>query len=407
MAAPWWVGGTTAVQQEDRFTPGGTIEVGDKFKITLTGEDGTTATITATATGTTVASVTADLLIAWNASTSSLKGGITASDQTTYFRLLGTAGVPFYASAATTESDDSPADLQTFVRTATTANKGPNDHNTAANWSGGAVPVAADDVTIDARGGSNSILYGLNQSAVALTSFKHYKGAPAVGTTTYALKIRATTAELGLASNDGSSPSGALCNVDFGTAAAATINVHDSYNTGSAGLQPTIVGGNHASHVLNVYGGIVGLGTLTPGQSCNFPTINVKGGTLTTGTATDWTTVNNSGGAVTLGKGSTSGTLNQYAGTTTVNGATKVGTINYEGGTVNFNARLSGDDIGTLTMNGSGTVDFSGNSDSFTIATLAIKKGGTIRLFKATQPTFTAITNDPTNGTNFNVRVAA
>src|SRR5689334_15030967 len=108
MANNTWIGGATAVAQEDRFTPCGTIEINDKFILTLYNQAGSSITITASATGTTVAQVCADLLTAWNAALLDLTkapymSGITASNQTTYFKLLRSSadGIPFTAVPST------------------------------------------------------------------------------------------------------------------------------------------------------------------------------------------------------------------------------------------------------------------------------------------------------------------
>jgi hypothetical protein len=130
-----WLGNAAAVAQVDTFTPGGTIESGDVFILTVAGERGETTAITFIATATTVANVAAGLMAAWNASTNPLCTGITATGGVTAVVLTAdTAGVPFYVVGTTTETGGGAADDQTFVKTATTANSGPYDYNTLANW---------------------------------------------------------------------------------------------------------------------------------------------------------------------------------------------------------------------------------------------------------------------------------
>lgn len=170
MANRKWNGGTTAVAQVDSFTPGGTIEVGDKFIITLTAEDGsTTQTVSADATGTSVAQVCTDVHTAVTASNQTLFAALTWADNTTNVSATAdVAGVPFYAAASTTESDDGAADAQTFARAAVTASAGPLDWNTTGNWSGATLPVDSDNVLVTES--AYSILYGLEQSDIQLAS---------------------------------------------------------------------------------------------------------------------------------------------------------------------------------------------------------------------------------------------
>jgi hypothetical protein len=202
MSSKYWVGGAASAQQIDRFTPA-TVQVGDIFTLTATGEDGSTAAVSFTAAATTVASVTAGLVAAWNASTNPLHTPITAADATTSMTLTAdVAGVPF--SVASTTTDGGGANTQTLVRSVVTASTGPKDWNTAVNWSDVTVPVSTDTVTLDGRAG-NSIIYGLNQSAVTLASFQHYESMRYdVGTNTAPLRISATICDLTRPAIDGS-----------------------------------------------------------------------------------------------------------------------------------------------------------------------------------------------------------
>jgi hypothetical protein len=406
----YWMGGnggTTATAQLTDFTPAN-VEIGDIFTLTATAEDGsTTAAVSFTATVATVANVTAGLVAAWNLSTSALHTPVTATDMTTKLRLSAdTAGVPFYVAATTT--DGGGANTQTLTKAVFIASAGPNDFNTAANHSNGAVPVSTDDYVIDGRGYSGvtyPILYGLNQSGVTLASLNHYKSSPAVGTTSYALKISATTASLSQKSNDGTSPSGTLCNINFGTN-AATVNIYDSSNTGAAGLPPTLIAGSHASNALNIYGGVVGVGLLTPGQSCNFPTVLAAGGTLTLGSGTSWTTCTNNGARLTVYKTATGSTFDSIGGTSIIFGSAKLGALVLDGGTVQYNVRVSGDDVTTLTLNG-GKLDLTGAAQSITGTNITVKLGGQIELYSATQldVSSTVWTFDFANTSNLTVAV--
>lgn len=178
--------------QVDDFTPAN-VEVDDIFTLTATAEDGTTtAAVNFTATAATVANVCQGVMTAWNNSTNSLHTPITAStDDSTVTLTADVPGVPFYV--ASTETDGGGTDNQTFTRGATTANAGPMDWNTAANWDGSggaAVPVTTDKVSINQ--GSYSIKYGLDQSAVALLSLwvgPNFKGEVGDSVNNYYLQI--------------------------------------------------------------------------------------------------------------------------------------------------------------------------------------------------------------------------
>src|ERR1051326_1057208 len=135
--------GALAVAQVDTVTVGGTIESGDIFKLIIgskTWSHSATSTSTsglATEIATALASIDTTLYpefanIPFAPSGSTVTA--TADDE----------GVPFTLTAATTESDGSAADGQTFSRAATTANAGPNTFGGTGNWSGATVLVTGD-----------------------------------------------------------------------------------------------------------------------------------------------------------------------------------------------------------------------------------------------------------------------
>jgi hypothetical protein len=172
---PYWKGGAAATTQIDHLTPGGTIEVGDLFKTTMTDENGSTTTISTPATGTSVAQVCADVQADLDASTNALFAAVTwTEDGTKVIGTADTAGVPFYCTVETTEAGGGAADAQTYVRSSGTANTGPNDFNTTGNWSDSEVPTTDDDVRVgvDDNGVAHSIKYGLNQSGQDFKSFR-------------------------------------------------------------------------------------------------------------------------------------------------------------------------------------------------------------------------------------------
>lgn len=272
MSEIWFIGTpVTPVAQVDRFTPA-IVEIGDIFTLTRTGEDGTTVAVAFTATAGTVANVTAGLTAAWNASTHLLCTPITAADVTTSMTLTAdTAGVPFAVAATTT--DGGGANTQTLTRAAVTANVGSNDWNYAPNWSGNAVPTSSDALTLDARMAS-AILYGLNQSAVTVATFRHYRGARSIGSDTAVLRLSITAGDINLPADNGAGLA-AFIRLHTGTNATA-LNI---WGVGSAinGVLGCTWKGAHASNVLNVYSGTVGIATAVPGDTATLPTLNVIG----------------------------------------------------------------------------------------------------------------------------------
>lgn len=369
MATKRWIGGATAVAQVDTLTVGGTIEAGDKFLIAVTGEDGGTYTLTVSASGTTIAGTCTDIATAWNASANPLLTPITAlAGSTTVTLTADSAGIPFVVSVSTTESDNSGADGQTFSRAATTANIGPNDWSSANNWSDYAVPVSTDTVVIDGRS-AVSILNGLNQSSVTLAKLQIVKGTLAIGSTSGPLRISATILDINTAPTDGSKPSGAsTINIDTGSN-ATTCTVYDSNTQGVNGLEPVIWKGAHASNIVRVLGGRVGIAASKPGDTATLPTLQVLGDSNTSvhvGSGATLTNVTVTGGDVLLECGAT--TVNQDGGTITTAGTGAITTV-YAGGTFTSNSTGT---ITTMTVENQGNLVLTGTLAARTITNCTV-----------------------------------
>lgn len=188
MANAKWIGGASSSSQVFDYTPAN-VGIGNIFTLTATAEDGTTTlAVNFTATDATVANVTAGIVSAWNQSTNGLATPVTAVDNTTKVTLSAdTAGIPFSIASSATGG------TATFVAASVTANSGPEDWNTVSNWEAAAVPSSSDDVRITGR---YNIRYGLDQSAVALTSLyigDEYRGSIGDESSGYFLAIDATT----------------------------------------------------------------------------------------------------------------------------------------------------------------------------------------------------------------------
>ena len=196
-----WEGGTTAVAQVDTVTLNNDTDDNETFlTVTMTAEDASTQTVVIVPSGMDETVIAAALHAALVASTDTLFAAVTWTVATSVITGTATvAGVPFTITSVAYTAGLGTATILSDGTGASVLNAGPHDWNTAANWDTAAVPVAADDVkfAVDAY----PVLYGLDQSSIALTSLRigtEYKGTiggiAASGTSTgFYLKIDATT----------------------------------------------------------------------------------------------------------------------------------------------------------------------------------------------------------------------
>jgi hypothetical protein len=382
MAAKLWRGDAPAVAQIDTLTPGGTIEVGDKFKATINGK-----TLSYSATGTTVASVTAGFVAAWNALDSTAYpefAEVTAADTGTSITLTAkTAGKPFSVTVATTESDDSAADAQTFTRAATTASSGPNHWDAAANWSPAGVPANGDEVYFE--NSDVDALYGLDQSAVTLASLNvaaSFSGSIGLPNHTGSyfeyrekhLKIGATTANIGAGEGSGSG------RLKLNTLAVqTTLNVFSTGSPAEVGLEALLWIGTHASNQMTLSRGSVGA-AVEAGQTATLATLRVGFDANQSGEAAfrggsglTLTTLEQASGTVELNAGVT--TVNKSDGTLLAN-AGNVTTLTNDGGTVYY---AGAGTLATVHVGDQATLDFTRNLRARTVTTCNLHAGGTIR----------------------------
>lgn len=193
MASVLWLGEASKVTQVDTGTISLTWAGTDTMTSTMTAEDGTTTQVVSTV----VSSATLETCI--DEHLSDLQGSslsmfkavaFTKGSTTTIVCTARAAGVPF--NLTMTETMGGGRDGR-WIRTSTTANAGPNDWGTAANWDGdspGTLPASGDDVFFTT--GSSSVLYGLNQSAINLNNLyvgKGYSGNIGDKTNGYYLQI--------------------------------------------------------------------------------------------------------------------------------------------------------------------------------------------------------------------------
>jgi hypothetical protein len=371
MANRTWIGGATAVAQVDTITVGGTVEADDVFTLTVTAEDGSTYALDVVAGSTTPATVATTIATAWNASTNPKLTPITASTNSAAVILTAdTSGVPFSVAATTTENGGGAADAQTFTRVATTANAGPNDWNTAANWREGSVPVAGDDVTIE---GSNAITYGLRQSGVALGDF--------VVSPTYSGTIGSLGKPLDIDPDLFEFAGTGKAYIDLNAAnISPRVTATASASTG-AGLYLT--GTNLAT--LRVEGGVVGV-AVNAGETSTLATGQVSGsGKLTIGSGVTLTSFLQVAGTGVVECAAT--TVTADSGTLTTSGAGAITTLTNNGATVYASSS------GTITdLHGKGgTTDLTKSKTPRTVSELHLYDGGKV-LVDADVVTLTATT---------------
>lgn len=401
MATKYWVGGASSTAMVMTATPAN-VEIGDVFTLISWNADGTkSVSIEWTATGATVKNVCDNLVSLWNASTSPLCSGVTASDDDAVITLTAdTAGVRFLVTATATNVP-AGVDNQTLTMATSTDNTGPNDYITVANWAtttgmAAAIPVDGDDVVI--ANGDYDILYGLDQDGIDLNTLRVYQSftgkigqaGPVLGAYLrydYADYAHIAENDSGVASAAGST----RIKINF-TSAATTTNctVYNSCSTSEEDyLQPIRLLFNKDDCTLNVYGGSVGVASDSPGETATLGTIIQTGGSVYCGDGVTLTTINKSGGDITMNGAVT--TIKQTGGTARKELAGTITTIDLYGGQLDINgsgavttnrvwggierANTTGT-ITTTTIYYGGTVDTMQSNAARTMTTVRISTDG-------------------------------
>lgn len=392
MATKLWLGTADAVAQISTCTPAN-VEVGDVFKVDLSNDAGDSYEISFTATAATVQNVVEGLKAAGDAAKTAAEApwdDVTCSEDDTKLTITAdTAGVPFYVTTSTVEGGGN--DTQTLTAATPTANSGPNDWNTADNWSTGAVPVNADDVYLEDS--EVEVLYGLDQSAVALTSLtiKHsYEGK--VGQATAYLQIAATTVNIGEHWLPGNPTGAGRIKLNLGST-ASTVTVSNSRATASDENLPAIrLLCNNASTKVYVQKGKVGIAiedateTSTLSQVIISHLANVTSDAdVIVGAGVTLTALLKTGGQAVLLCGAT--TVRNDNGTLTIAGTGAITTLDVYGGTVYC---LSTGTITNLNCYG-GRTDFLRSSATRTVTTPKIWAGAVLAYDLA----FVTMTNKP------------
>jgi hypothetical protein len=182
MANKRWLGTATAVAQV-RTTEITGAAAGSTITTTLTAEDGSTQSVVATMTNSTLADQATVYRNALAASSQSEFQKLTYSvDGAVVTITASLAGRPFSMSITGTTGSASASN------TAVTANAGPHDFKTAANFDPSGVPASQD--ILQFTDGASDVLYGLDNNAVSLNQLivtRGYRGN--IGTNTSPLKI--------------------------------------------------------------------------------------------------------------------------------------------------------------------------------------------------------------------------
>lgn len=364
MATRIWLGGAQSVPQVNTITPA-SVGIGNVFNVTINGK-----TVSFVATAVTVANVTAGLVAALQASTEPEFQEVAWADNTTNVLATGPAdGTPF------TQTSSATGGTATLTTATATAASGPHWWSTAANWTGGAVPVGADDVVIDGTS-SVDIFYGLNQSAVTLTSlniaagFVGRIGLPARNANGYAeyrgtyLQVSATTVSIGTGSGQGSG----RIKLDTGTN-QTTLNVYATGSPVESGVESLLWKGTHGSNAVNIVQGTVGLAVFA-GEVATADFVRAGDGSpvYRVGPLVTLNTVRHESGDGTITAGNP--TVTMTGGTVTFAFNSGAGTVNLFGGRVLY---LSSGTITTLNV--AGEIDFSRDLRPRTVTNCNIYKG--------------------------------
>lgn len=197
----------------------------------------------------------------------------------------------------------------------------------------------------------------------------------------------ATLATFGAAGNNTGTPANGSGRFKWNAGSVATTAtvLATSQSVADTNFEPLRIIGTHASNVLYMLGGLVGLATTTVAEVATFATISQTGGTLNAGAGLTWTTIYQSGGTLNLAGGAASGAITQTKDATArLAGAGTVANLTI-GGTCHLDLRkaTAGDTVtGTLELAG-GTLDLSGNPAAISVGTLKTTGDCTVILNKA------------------------
>ena len=414
MAEKQWIGGADAVAQVHTAsidtvdgTPANntfTVTIGD-LAISQAGD-------------TDVATTAAALVALLNASAHPYFAAITWTNPSAG-NIVGTAdtaGVPFVA--ALTETGAGSATVTDFAET--TASAGPADAGTAANWSGAAVPGAADNVVF--KDSSASCVYNLDAISAAVAAVevhKTYTGLLGLARTAFATSADGATetsgvneyreryfrlsfdsVEIGIHNGPGRPTGSARVKIRNTKAGSSTFTIHDTHSNGQNQRPAVQLLAAHASADVFINGcpGAVALGGDAPSDTATFGDVYVaadsgdqvfidrgvtytnleaKSGQILANGAATVTKIENNGADITIEGAMLVTTIENNSGTTTPNnvgaGASAVTTVNANGGLVDGTQSQAARTWDTVNIDAGGAV--ARDSAHVTITTFALPTG--------------------------------
>ena len=248
----------------------------------------------------------------------------------------------------------------------------------------GSSTAVGDDVYL--RGTAVSIFYGIDQHTLTLSSltidssYTGQLGLPRYNTTGGYLEYRPRFLQIGIPTmtiGQGQGSGSGMTQIDCG-AVQAVWNVYSTGQSSQQGVPALLLKGTHASNVLNIQQGSVGL-AFDLGDVSTVATVSIgyqqsaqTDVTLTLGSGCTLTTINQNGGNVTLSSNFT--TLTAFNGTTTILGTATAGTLDIQGGTVYYQSSgtITAADVGE-----GGTLDCSRDPRARTITNMTLGAGST------------------------------
>ncbi len=215
------------------------------------------------------------------------------------------------------------------------------DYTNTANWKGGVVPIAGDDVYF--KEGTEDVNVNINQSAVLLDSFHVEKGYTGlIGLAETFLQIQSPLLYLGDNPTSSTINGSQRVNIDVGSVTACDIFVNGSALTGidSPRTPIRLLSANASSRLFQTDG----LASVAddPASSSSLLLVDISGGTLTLGEALTLVTLTARGSAEVILQDDVT-TINIFDGNITTLLEVAVTTVNIEGGTILF------DSSGTIT----------------------------------------------------------
>lgn len=290
-------------------------------------------------------------------------------NNTTVIGTGATTGEPF------TVAEGPGAGNWASITTGTVA-KSPN-HWIAENFTGGVLPANSDTVYIQGLSSSQSIKWGLDQSAVLLTNLyiqadsQAQIGLPEIHPSTNYYEYRDTHLKIGatnLIIGDGQGLGSGRIKVQLGaTTCNATI-----YKTGTPADQDegaVHLAGGDGSSTLQMFAGTVDLAML-PGYTGQWATVVVSGGLLRCGAGVTLATVEAAGGTVET-RAAVTTLRTRNGGRVIHSGAGNITTADIQGGSLKV--RATGTlTITTLNLYGGKTLDLSECDSLVTVTNMTV-----------------------------------